>query len=72
MWQLQWTSVKVTLRQMRPMIQQIQSPCDDCSGSGETINIKDWCSNRKGNKAFPEKKSVEVHIDKGVKGGLTI
>ncbi|KAK7466934.1 Type I HSP40 co-chaperone [Stygiomarasmius scandens] len=64
--------VKVTLRQMGPMIQQIQSGCDECSGSGEVINPKDRCSNCKGKKTLPEKKFLEVHIDKGMKGGQTI
>jgi DnaJ family protein A protein 2 len=54
------------------MIQQIQSPCDDCSGSGEIINAKDRCNNCKGKKVLPEKKLLEVHIDKGMKGGQTI
>ncbi|KAF8892691.1 hypothetical protein BD779DRAFT_1610217 [Infundibulicybe gibba] len=64
--------IKVTLRQMGPMLQQIQSPCDDCSGSGEVINPKDRCTNCKGKKTLPEKKFLEVHIDKGMKGGQTI
>lgn len=64
--------IKVTLRQMGPMIQQIQSPCDECSGTGEIINAKDRCSNCKGKKVLPEKKFLEVHIDKGMKGGQTI
>lgn len=64
--------IKVTLRQMGPMIQQIQSPCDDCSGTGEIINAKDRCTNCKGKKVLPEKKFLEVHIDKGMKGGQTI
>lgn len=64
--------VKVTLRQMGPMIQQIQSACDDCNGTGEIINPKDRCSNCKGKKVLPEKKILEVHIDKGMKGGQTI
>ncbi|KAJ7109111.1 hypothetical protein C8R44DRAFT_678998 [Mycena epipterygia] len=64
--------IKVTLRQMGPMIQQIQSPCDECSGSGEIINAKDRCSQCKGKKVLPEKKFLEVHIDKGMKGGQTI
>jgi len=54
------------------MIQQIQSGCDECSGSGEVINPKDRCSNCKGKKTLPEKKFLEVHIDKGMKGGQTI
>ncbi|PPQ81596.1 hypothetical protein CVT26_013571 [Gymnopilus dilepis] len=64
--------IKVTLRQMGPMIQQIQSPCDECSGTGEIINAKDRCTTCKGKKVVPEKKFLEVHIDKGMKGGQTI
>lgn len=60
------------MRQMGPMIQQIQSPCDDCSGTGEIINAKDRCNNCKGKKVLPDKKLLEVHIDKGMKGGQTI
>ena len=64
--------IKVTIRQMGPMIQQIQSPCDECSGTGEVINPKDRCSNCKGKKVLPEKKVLEVHIDKGMKNGQTV
>ncbi|KAH7921490.1 hypothetical protein BV22DRAFT_1114388 [Leucogyrophana mollusca] len=64
--------VKVTLRQMGPMIQQMQSACDECSGTGEIINMKDRCTNCKGKKVMAEKKLLEVHIDKGMKGGQTI
>lgn len=64
--------IKVTLRQMGPMIQQLQSACDECSGTGEIINMKDRCTNCKGKKVMPEKKLLEVHIDKGMKGGQTI
>lgn len=54
------------------MIQQIQSGCDECGGSGETISAKDRCTQCKGKKVLPEKKFLEVHIDKGMKGGQTI
>jgi DnaJ family protein A protein 2 len=64
--------IKITLRQMGPMIQQIQSTCDECNGTGEVIQAKDRCSNCKGKKVMPEKKLLEVHIDKGMKGGQTI
>ncbi|KAJ3788538.1 hypothetical protein GGU10DRAFT_393237 [Lentinula aff. detonsa] len=64
--------VRVTLRQMGPMIQQIQSGCDECGGTGETIAAKDRCTGCKGKKVLPEKKFIEVHIDKGMKGGQTI
>ena len=64
--------VKVSLRQMGPMIQQIQQPCDECSGSGEIINHKDKCKTCNGRKVVSEKKMLEVHIDKGMRGGQTI
>ncbi|KAH8829708.1 hypothetical protein DL96DRAFT_1599247 [Flagelloscypha sp. PMI_526] len=64
--------IKVTLRQMGPMIQQMQAPCDECSGTGEIINMKDRCTQCKGKKTIPDKKFLEVHIDKGMKGGQTI
>ena len=64
--------IKVTLRQMGPMIQQLQSPCDDCSGTGEIINHKDKCKTCNGRKVISEKKMLEVHIDKGMRGGQTI
>lgn len=64
--------VKITLRQMGPMIQQMQSSCDECSGTGEIINAKDRCQICKGKKVVPEKKILEVHIDKGMKNGQTV
>jgi DnaJ family protein A protein 2 len=54
------------------MIQQIQSACDECAASGEIIHLKDRCSQCKGRKVLSEKKVLEVHIDKGMKGGSKI
>lgn len=54
------------------MIQQTQAACDECSGTGEIINMKDRCTQCKGKKTVPDKKFLEVHIDKGMKGGQTI
>ncbi|KAI0747777.1 hypothetical protein C8Q80DRAFT_1168402 [Daedaleopsis nitida] len=68
----QGRGIKVTLRQMGPMIQQLQQPCDDCSGTGEIINHKDKCKTCNGRKVVSEKKMLEVHIDKGMRGGQTI
>jgi DnaJ family protein A protein 2 len=64
--------IKLTLRQMGPMIQQIQSHCDECSGTGEMIDPKARCTHCKGRKTISEKKVLEVHIDKGMKNGQTI
>lgn len=54
------------------MIQQVQQPCDECNGTGEIINMKDRCKTCNGKKVVSEKKVLEVHIDKGMKGGQTI
>jgi len=64
--------VRVIVRQIGPMLQQIQQPCGDCDGSGETISPKDRCKQCSGKKVVSEKKMLEVHIDKGMKGGQTI
>lgn len=64
--------IKVTLRQMGPMLQQIQQPCGECDGTGEIINPKDRCKTCLGKKVVSEKKFLEVHIDKGMKNGQTI
>ena len=64
--------IRIMMRQMGPMIQQIQQACDECSGTGEIINNKDRCGTCKGKKVVSEKKMLEVHIDKGMKGGQTI
>ncbi|KAG6811173.1 hypothetical protein H0H92_008657 [Tricholoma furcatifolium] len=64
--------IKVILRQMGPMIQQIQTACDGCSGTGEVINAKDRCSGCNGKKVVSDKKMLEVHIDKGMKSGQTV
>lgn len=64
--------VTVVVRQMGPMIQQMQMQCEDCGGTGEVINPKDRCINCKGKKVMPEKKLLEVHIDRGMRGGQTI
>ncbi|THG96837.1 hypothetical protein EW026_g5068 [Hermanssonia centrifuga] len=64
--------IRIVVRQMGPMIQQIQQACDECSGSGEIVNQKDKCKPCNGKKVISEKKMLEVHIDKGMKGGQTI
>ncbi|KAG5220745.1 Type HSP40 co-chaperone [Salix suchowensis] len=51
--------IKITMRQMGPMIQQIQSGCDECSGTGEVINQKDRCGTCKGKKVLSDKKLLE-------------
>ena len=64
--------VKVILRQLGPMLQQIQQPCSECEGKGEVINAKDRCKQCNGKKVTNERKLLEVYIDKGMKNGQTI
>lgn len=68
----QGRGVKVMLRQLGPMLQQIQQPCNDCEGKGEVINPKDRCKTCNGKKVNNERKLLEVHIDKGMRNGQTI
>ncbi|RKP11599.1 DnaJ domain-containing protein, partial [Piptocephalis cylindrospora] len=64
--------VRLTIRQMGPMIQQVQQTCPDCRGEGEIINQKDRCKDCLGKKVISERKVLEVHVDKGMKGGQRI
>jgi len=64
--------VKLVIRQIGPMIQQMQQACSDCDGSGEIIKEKDRCRECQGKKVVSERKMLDVHIDKGMSGGSTI
>ncbi|KAJ8767907.1 hypothetical protein K2173_020847 [Erythroxylum novogranatense] len=69
----QGTGMKVSIRQLGPsMIQQMQHPCNECKGTGESISDKDRCSQCKGEKVVPEKKVLEVIIEKGMQNGQKI
>lgn len=64
--------IKIVLRQLGPMVQQIQQTCGDCNGEGEIINAKDRCKGCLGKKIVNERKVLEVFIDRGMKEGQTI
>ncbi|KAL3718431.1 hypothetical protein ACJRO7_003548 [Eucalyptus globulus] len=69
----QGTGMKVTIRQLGPsMIQQMQQACNECKGTGETINEKDRCPQCKGDKVVSEKKVLEVVVEKGMQNGQKI
>ncbi|KAK4056659.1 Type I HSP40 co-chaperone [Microbotryomycetes sp. JL221] len=68
----QGQGIKIVLRQLGPMVQQIQQTCPDCQGEGEIINAKDRCKQCNGKKIVNERKVLEVFIDKGMKEGQTI
>ncbi|KAK0521131.1 Type I HSP40 co-chaperone [Tilletia horrida] len=64
--------IKVVLRQLGPMVQQMQQTCPDCQGSGEQIAPKDRCKQCSGKKVVQERKVLEVRIDKGMEDGQQI
>ncbi|CDH55361.1 chaperone regulator [Lichtheimia corymbifera JMRC:FSU:9682] len=64
--------VRIIMRQMGPMVQQIQQPCGDCRGEGEIVNEKDRCKHCMGKKVMSERKILEVFIDKGMRDGQRI
>lgn len=65
--------MKISIRQLGPsMIQQMQHPCNECKGTGETINDKDRCTHCKGEKVVQEKKVLEVIVEKGMQNGQRI
>ncbi|KAI5057530.1 hypothetical protein GOP47_0027545 [Adiantum capillus-veneris] len=69
----QGSGMKVSIRQLGPgMIQQMQHVCPDCKGSGETISEKDKCTQCKGEKIVQDKKTMEVHVEKGMQHGQKI
>ena len=49
---------------MGPMIQQMQTACDECDGTGKLT--------ARGVKSVKEKKILELHIEKGSKTGTKI
>lgn len=66
------SGIRVVMRQLGPMVQQLQQTCSDCNGEGQVIPPKDRCKGCSGKKTVQEKKILEVHIDKGMKDGQTI
>jgi DnaJ family protein A protein 2 len=54
------------------MIQQMNTVCPECRGSGEIISDRDRCPSCRANKVVQEKKVLEVHIEKGMQHGQKI
>ncbi|KAJ2375862.1 Type I HSP40 co-chaperone [Coemansia sp. RSA 2607] len=64
--------VEVVIRQMGPMVQQIQQQCRQCDGNGEEIDPRHKCKQCNGQKTVSERKQLEVNIDRGMKDGQKI
>ena len=65
--------MQVRVQQLGPgMMQQIQSMCGECQGTGERIDPKLRCKKCVGKKVNRERKILEVVVDKGKKWILII
>lgn len=69
----QGSGMKVSIRHLGPsMIQQMQHPCNECKGTGESISDRDRCTLCKGEKVVQQKKVLDVVVDKGMQNGQKI
>lgn len=60
--------IRLIVRQLAPgMIQQMQTRCSKCSGTGKLVQEK--CKVCKGKKTVKDKKTLEVYVEKGMKDG---
>ena len=65
--------MQVRVQQLGPgMMQQIQSMCSECHGTGERIDPKLRCKKCSGKKVTRERKILEVAVDKGMEDGQKI
>jgi len=63
--------VKITMHQLGPgFMQQVQSACDMCSGTGKIIKHK--CTECKGKKVVNGERMIDVWVEKGMPDGATI
>jgi len=63
--------VQMKVRQIGPgMLQQVQVACSSCAGQGETVGEK--CKVCRGAKTKKTTKTLEVHVEKGMKNGSKI
>ena len=68
----QGRGIKTVLRQMGPLVQQMQQTCPECEGEGEIIRAADRCVGCNGRKTLNEKKVHEIHVEAGMKNGHKI
>jgi len=66
------TGMKVTIRQMGPMIQEMRSPCDECEGKGKSIEEKYKCGQCKGLGYIDNTEIFTIPIKPGVHDGEMI
>jgi len=61
------------IQQVAPgFVTQSRRPCNKCGGEGQVIDPKFVCKDCNGKKVVSEKKTLEVHVDRGMKNGQKI
>ncbi|KAJ8385270.1 hypothetical protein AAFF_G00191470 [Aldrovandia affinis] len=68
----QGTGVQVQFKILGSMLQQVSTICMACHGQGQRFSQKDKCKACGARKILRQKKSLEVHIDRGMKDGQKI
>lgn len=67
------SGVQIQIRPLGPgMVQQIQSRCSTCSGTGYSTPPSDKCTVCNGKCLVQEKKTFEVHVEQGMKQGAKV
>jgi len=67
------TGVEVKIRQIAPgMVQQMQGRCGECAGTGNATPHSDRCEACGGKQLRPDKKTFEVHVDRGMRSGSKV
>ena len=64
--------VRVRVMQHGNVIQQMQSACTACNGTGRIIDESKRCKTCMGNKVVSETKTIEVSVDRGMKDGQKV
>ncbi|GAA5956713.1 hypothetical protein JCM8115_000656 [Rhodotorula mucilaginosa] len=60
------------MRQMGPYIQRTPARCTACRGTGLKVRDQDACKKCKGERTVPDKKRVEVQVERGMHAGERI
>jgi len=64
--------IRVVVKRMGNMIQQMQMACNECHGTGEIIEEKDRCPKCRGNHVVSDRKVLEIEVEPGMKDGQRI
>lgn len=61
------SGVQTIIRQMGPMIQQMQTACNTCKGKGSYVENKNKCEKCNGNCVYSSKEIINTTVTKGMK-----